>query len=353
MATLKLPSAYNFLNNNEWDWTVAQNTATTIVIVNDALGYRQVFTGSFSYDSFGGAHGTVRSTTFSHNGAIVYTATGMNDDAAVIQMHAQTTGDAQETLAYVLRNPDAIFGSAQADGLVAYAGNDTIDGGAGADVMLGGSGNDVYVVDNALDKVVETTTRTSGVDAGGTDLVKSSVDHTLAMYVEKLLLTGTGAIDGAGNGLANLVQGNGAGNVLLGAGGNDTLSGGGGGDTLAGGAGKDQLIGGAGADVFEYNAVADSGVGVSSADIIKDFAVGVDRINLSAIDANPLLAGNQAFTFIGTAMFGADATGQLRYTVNADAHTVTVWGSIDADPQAEFSIVLVGVGAVHNADFIR
>jgi hypothetical protein len=30
MATLKLRSACNFLNSNEWDWTVSQNTATTM-----------------------------------------------------------------------------------------------------------------------------------------------------------------------------------------------------------------------------------------------------------------------------------------------------------------------------------
>ncbi|MGJ0438232.1 VWA domain-containing protein, partial [Aliarcobacter cryaerophilus] len=41
------------------------------------------------------------------------------------------------------------------------AGNDILDGGFGADNMYGGAGNDTYYVDNAGDKVYETTTATS------------------------------------------------------------------------------------------------------------------------------------------------------------------------------------------------
>ncbi len=52
------------------------------------------------------------------------------------------------------------------------------------------------------------------------------------------MLTGTAAINGTGNTLANLlVTGNGAANVLTGNAGNDRLDGSGGGDTLEGGTG--------------------------------------------------------------------------------------------------------------------
>ncbi len=58
-------------------------------------------------------------------------------------------------------------------------------------------------------------------------------------------------------------------------GGADTLTGGSGHDTLAGGTGMDHLTGGSGADVFRFDAA-----GSAHADIITDFAVGVDQIQL-------------------------------------------------------------------------
>jgi len=100
----------------------------------------------------------------------------------------------------------------------------TLDGGAGADTKLGGAGNDTYIVDNVGDAVVE--------NAGeGTDLVQASVSYTLGANVENLTLTGSAAINGTGNGLANVITGNAAANTLDGAGGLDTLTGNGGYDT--------------------------------------------------------------------------------------------------------------------------
>src|SRR6185436_11602513 len=49
---------------------------------------------------------------------------------------------------------------------------------AGADTMIGGLGNDTYVVDDVGDVVTEAA-------SAGTDLVQSSVTHTLAANVEK------------------------------------------------------------------------------------------------------------------------------------------------------------------------
>jgi Ca2+-binding RTX toxin-like protein len=46
-------------------------------------------------------------------------------------------------------------------------GNNVLNGGAGNDTMIGGAGNDTYVVDAAGDRVFETTTTNSGIDAGG------------------------------------------------------------------------------------------------------------------------------------------------------------------------------------------
>ena len=116
--------------------------------------------------------------------------------------------------------------------LIGGAGNDRLDGGLGADTLIGGMGDDTYIVDNPGDSVIE-------LAGEGIDTVKSSVSWSLSDNVENLMLTGTGAINGAGNALDNLLIGNAGDNVLNGGAGADTLDGGLGNDTLTGGLGND------------------------------------------------------------------------------------------------------------------
>jgi Ca2+-binding RTX toxin-like protein len=80
----------------------------------------------------------------------------------------------------------------------------------------------------------------------------------LGANLEKLTLTGTSALTGTGNELANVLVGNDAGNTLLGLDGTDSLFGGKGNDKLWGGAGDDSLRGGTGADLLIGGAGSDT-----------------------------------------------------------------------------------------------
>lgn len=144
-------------------------------------------------------------------------------------------GDALGLLGRLYAGADIIAGSDHDDSLSGFGGDDRIDGGAGIDLMAGMAGNDSYVVDHAEDQIVEAR-------GGGTDSVKSSVDHALRDHVEQLLLTGSAAIDGTGNALTNGITGNGAANRLDGGGGADRMVGGGGGDFYVVDHGGDRVV---------------------------------------------------------------------------------------------------------------
>ena len=215
-----------------------------------------------------------------------------------------------------------VTGNSSNNSLAGGDGNDTLDGGAGRDTMAGGLRSDTYIVDNTGDVVVEAAN-------AGTDLVSASVSYTLAANVENLSLTGASAINATGNALNNVLEGNGAANVIT------------------GGLGADTMTGGLGADRFVYASAAESsGAGW---DVIVDFtgAQG-DRIDLSKIDANATLNKDQAFTFIGSAAFSANATGQLRF----DSATHMLYGSTNADATAELAIELTGVVTLNATDII-
>lgn len=272
--------------------------------------------------------------------------------------------------------------------------------------MSGGAGNDLYIVANIGDRVIE-------VSGEGIDKVMSSVSHTLADHVENLVLTGAANIAGTGNELANQLIGNRGNNILngglgadklTGGGGNDRLLGGGGNDNLiggigrdqltggrgqdrlvggngddslggdggnnmlfggngkdiliggagndhlVGGAGKDRLAGGGGADHFIFNTMAESKVPGTSRDVITDFRqLQGDIIDLSSIDANMQMTADQAFRFLGTGQFNNKA-GELRYQFQKE--NTLIFGDVDGDGRADFSIELLGTVNLAEQDFI-
>jgi Ca2+-binding RTX toxin-like protein len=143
-------------------------------------------------------------------------------------------------------------------------------------------------------------------------LIQSDNGRGLAAYLLRGndRITGTAEEDvlagGAGNDVIRGEQGN---DRIYGETGNDRLFGGSQDDLLYGGAGVEQLTGGAGTDWFVFGGPADSGVGAGRRDVIMDFTDG-DLIYLRGIDARAGTAGDQNFTFIGTAAFSAE--GQVR-----------------------------------------
>ncbi|MGZ8329168.1 MAG: M10 family metallopeptidase C-terminal domain-containing protein, partial [Allosphingosinicella sp.] len=125
---------------------------------------------------------------------------------------------------------------------------------------------------------------------------------------------------------------------LFGGGGNDVLTGGAGADLIFGGLRGDTLTGGAGNDIFRYDSVAESNS--VERDGIQDFNSG-DLIDLSRIDANTLLAGNQAFNFIGGAAF-SNTAGELRFeNISLGGPIWLVQGDTDGNGVSDFEVVLV------------
>jgi len=229
---------------------------------------------------------------------------------------------------------DQLSGGDENDILDGGADNDTLNGGAGADHLFGGTGDDTYIIDSGLDLVIE--------DLGeGTDTIRASASYTLGNNVERLILEGQADLNGTGNGLANLLTGNGGANILDGAAGADILNGGLGADTLIGGTGADILSGGGGADSF---AVRQESVFTSSnpqgrtieTDTISDYAVGVDRIDLSAIDA---VGGgtDDAFTLVGA--FDGQAG---RMTLSFASGITTLCLDVDGDRSADYRLKING-----------
>jgi Ca2+-binding RTX toxin-like protein len=222
------------------------------------------------------------------------------------------------------------------DRLFGEGGVDVLNGGTGADRMAGGGGGDTFVVDHRNDHVIED-------DVAGRDSVKSSVDFTLPSYVEQLTLTGSQDIDCVGNALRNVLTGNSGANRLNGEGGRDILYGGVGSDRLDGGSGQDSLDGGKGADAFVFVRAAESRTGVG--DIIVEFQTGIDVADLSEMDANVVMPGDQAFTFISESDF-SQVAGELRYVA------AVVSGDVDGDGTADFEIAVANGATMTLDDFV-
>ncbi len=182
---------------------------------------------------------------------------------------------------------DVIYGDAGDDNISGGANNDTAYGGTGDDDVDAGSGNDMVAGNSGADDI-------QGASGTNTIYGGSGFDN---------ITGGTGSDTIFGGSGDDTIMGNGGSDTIFGGRGDDTIDGGAGSDQITGGMGADELTGGMGSDSFIYSFVGDSVVGET--DNITDFAVGVDNIDLSAIDADLAAEGDQAFavvdSFTGTA----------------------------------------------------
>ena len=117
------------------------------------------------------------------------------------------------------------------------------------------------------------------------------------------------------------------------------------------------MIGNEGADTFRFAAVEESqnrsSWGASQLDTIVDFTQGEDKIDLSLIDANGSLAGDQAFTFLADpAHFSGDWTGKVWATTNAQTGIATLNVSINGDATPEMQIYMSHAYTFTANDFI-
>jgi hypothetical protein len=85
------------------------------------------------------------------------------------------------------------------------------------------------------------------------------------------------------------------------------------------------------------------------ADTIDDFQSGVDRIDLSAVDADSRTQADDSFHWIGAAAF-TGASGELRGEVIGDS--LHIFADVNADMVADFEIVLAHQTVIATPDFV-
>jgi serralysin len=188
-------------------------------------------------------------------------------------------------------------------------------------------------------------------DGGGNDT------YDLAAYANSTTIdlrpgewTATSQNQIANLGQGHFARGNVANALLFGGDPNSLIEnaiGGASGDILIANQAANQLRGNGGGDIFTWKASGDAGTGVL-ADTVLDFLRDTDKIDLSAIDANPATGPDDAFTFIGTEAFH-NVAGEVRYVVTGgNAH---VFADLDGNGVADMEIVVNNVTVLAGTDF--
>lgn len=231
-------------------------------------------------------------------------------------------------------------GNTAANRITGTAAGDTLDGAGGADTLAGGAGDDRYLVDAALDAIIEAA-------GGGHDSVRASVNYTLGAEVEVLALTGAARM-GTGNALDNM---------LSGTSGADTLDGAGGTDTMAGSSGDDTYLVDSVADRIKETLTG----GVDSVIATVDYTLGANVENLTLAGAARVASGNGLHNVLTGTGFddtlnggnGADTlaggAGDDIYVVDSLGDVITDTAGIDTVwSYTDLSLMAAGSGTVEN-----
>jgi serralysin len=278
---------------------------------------------------------------------------------------------------YLGSGDDRVFGSSFVDVYFDQSGNDTVSLGAGNDGIRAGLGNDTYnggagtdsvsfqwIYGDAYHPVFNASDRQGNAPGVSVNLNLTGPQSNGIFGADTFTsiedLYGGGGDDiFHGNSVANHLSGDFGSDYLRGREGNDLLEGGIGADTLIGDSGADKIntwnegvASGDGAnDIVKYTHISDSNF--DNLDEIFQFETaasgGGDRIDLSLIDANLAIVGNQSFAYRGTGGF-ISSGGEVRYFLMGGSTFVLV--DNDADADAEMVILVQGVDNLTAADFI-
>jgi Ca2+-binding RTX toxin-like protein len=229
---------------------------------------------------------------------------------------------------------DTVTGTGGADIIDAGKNNDTVSGGAGDDIFRVGAayGTDTY--DGGADQDTIVATAANVVLSVTTGSLASIETISSGGFADFRLLGTTAAetLDFSGMTMTGVTR-------IDGNSGNDAITGTVGDDVIAGGAGRDTVTGGDGADIFDFDKTTDSRG--TTADIITDFDVLLDKIDLDTIDADTGTSGNQDFTFIGTAAF--TGAGQVRIDTTSTPGVTKVLVNTNSSTAPDMEIQLTGL----------
>jgi Ca2+-binding RTX toxin-like protein len=314
-----------------------------------ARGYSYTLPADIENISVQGFSGSVLTAATINGNALNNHVVAHNNDESIFGFDGNDSlsGKGGNDALYGGNGNDILDGGTGDDTIDGGAGNDTLQGRGGHDTMAGGTGDDTYYLSSYYDTVLENP-------GEGTDLLRIAFDfasdmqdhYTLPDNVENAYLLVTGIILN-GNALDNLLVGTSGPNGIAGGLGNDIVKGGAGDDYIyeLGSAEADTLIGGAGNDTFSYYDVSNSSLG--SPDMILDFysvaGEGADdQLDLSNIDANTTVAGDQAFSLnLNGTPRGIPGDLWYTYVNNADgSQDITWYGDTNGDSAADIEIAV-------------
>lgn len=235
---------------------------------------------------------------------------------------------------------DTIIGTDHFNIIDGGLGNDLLDGGGGLDTVSFESHDQITI--GAGDQFNISLGR-NGAD-GNADWLAMISQNTFVERENDTLRHFQNVIGSknsehiGGNEQDNTINGRGGDDVINGFEGNDILIGGDGDDRLIGSVGIDTMTGGTGADRFLFVSTGDSPYAASSFDLITDFEHGIDKLDLSRIDADDLGAGQQHFT-----ISAAEIPNRGQVSIFYDAqHDISWITAATTDSVPDFKIEVFG-----------